>query len=131
MPVVCDIQVIQGDACKKLGDGGATVWEKNFNTGGRHSGGNAILMFMVKGLTATNSDVTIKINGTNVGKIEHYNGADSRHWFTQIVNIGGGVLKNGNNELQIEAVSFSGASPGNLYDDFWLKDVVCIFQQRA
>ena len=131
MPVVCDIQVIQGDSTKRLGDGGATVWEKTFNTGGRHSGGKAILMFMVKGLTATNSDVTIEINGTNVGKIEHYNGADSRHWFTQIVNIGSGVLNNGNNELQIQAVSWPGARAGDIYDDFWIKDVVCIFQQKA
>ena len=45
MPVVCDIQVIQGDATQRLGDGGATVWEKIFNTGGRHSGGKSILMF--------------------------------------------------------------------------------------
>ena len=131
MPVVCDLQVIQGDSTKRLGDGGATIWEKIFSTGGRHSGGKAILMFMVKGLTATNSDVTIKINGTNVGVIEHYKGANSRHWFTQIVNIGSGILYNGNNELQIEAVTWSGATAGDLYDDFWIKDVVCIFQQKA
>lgn len=61
MPVVSDIQVIQGDAIKTLGDGGSTVWEKTFNTGGRYSGGKAVLMFMVKGLTETESDVDIKI----------------------------------------------------------------------
>ena len=131
MPVVCDIQVIQGDSTKRLGDGGSTVWEKTFNTGGRHSGGKAILMFMVKGLTATTSDVTILINNTNVGKIENYKGADPNHWFTQIVNIGSGILKNGDNELQIEAISWPGAHAGDLYDDFWIKDVVCIFQQKA
>ena len=130
MTVVCDIQVIQGDNTRKIGDG-AVIWEKSFNTGGRYSGGKAILMFMVAGLTATNSDVNIKINNTVVGKIEHYNGADNRHWFTQIVNIGGGILHNGNNELQIEAVSWPGATAENLYDDFLLKDVVCIFQQSA
>lgn len=131
MPVVCDLQVIQGDATRRLGDGGATVWEKNFNTGGRYAAGDAILMLMVKGLTATQSDVDVKINNKHVGRIEHYNGADSRHWFTQIINIGAGILKSGNNEIQIEAVSWPGARAGDIYDDFWIKDVVCIFQQAA
>lgn len=130
MPVVSDLQVIQGDAARRIGDG-ATLWEKNFNTGGRYSGGKAILMLMVKGLTATDSDVDVKINNTSVGVIEHYNGADSRHWFTQIINIGSGILNNGTNELQIEAVSWGGATPSNLFDDFYVKDVVCIFQQEA
>jgi hypothetical protein len=130
MPVVCDIKVIQGDISKRIGDG-STIWEQNFNTGGRYNGGDAILMFMVKGLTETNSDVNVKINNTKVGVIENYNGAKSSHWFTQIINIGGGILRSGDNELQIEAVSWSGATPGNLYDDFSIKDVVCFFQQKA
>ncbi|MEA3325624.1 MAG: hypothetical protein U9Q37_10955 [Euryarchaeota archaeon] len=74
-------------------------------------GGKAILMFMVKGLTVTDSDVDVKINNTSVGKIFNYKGANSNHWFTQIVNIGSNILKNGNNELQLEAVSFAGATP--------------------
>lgn len=131
MPVVCDIKVIQGDAARRIGDGGVTLWEKTFNTGGRHAGGEAVLMLMVKGLTSANTDVDVLINNTKVGVIEHYNGADSSHWFTQIINIGGGILNNGNNELQIQAVSFPGAGPGNLFDDFFVKDVVCTFQQAA
>lgn len=130
MPVVSDIKVIQGDAIRRIGDG-ATLWEKTFNTGGRHSGGHAILMLMVKGLTAANSDVDVLINNRKVGVIEHYNGADRNHWFTQIVNIGGGILNDGNNDLQIQAVSYPGAGAGDLFDDFFLKDVVCTFQQAA
>lgn len=130
MPVVCDIQVIQGDASRRIGDG-ASLWEKTFNTGGRHSGGKAILMLMVKGLTATDTTVDVKINNKSVGKIFNYNGAPSSHWFTQIINIGSGILNNGDNELQIEAVSWPGAKPGNIFDDFYVRDVVCIFQQRA
>jgi hypothetical protein len=130
MPVVCDFNVIQGDAVRRIGDG-ATLWEQNFNTGGRHPGGNAILMLMVKGLTVTDSDVEVLINNTPVGIIEHYNGADNRHWFTQVINIGPNILNDGNNELQIQAVSYDEAVPGDLYDDFFVKDVVCIFQQAA
>ena len=130
MPVVCDLQVIQGDAVRRIGDG-AALWQKNFKTGGRHSGGDAILMLMVAGLTATKSDVDVRINHKSVGKIEHYKGADGRHWFSQIINIGGGILNNGDNEIEIRAVSWPGASASNLFDDFYIKDVVCIFQQAA
>jgi hypothetical protein len=131
MPVVCDMQVIQGDSNKRLGDGGATIWEKDFGTGGRYSGGDAILMFMVKGLTATESTVDVKINNRSVGRIYPYTGADSDHWFTQIINIGGGILKSGTNELQIQAVTWPGSTSGDIWDDFWIRDVVCFFQQKA
>ena len=130
MAVVCDLQVIQNDVTQKIGDG-AMIWEKIFNTGGRYPNGNAVLMFMVQGLTSTNSDVNIKINNKVVGVIENYKGANANHWFSQIVDIGEGILENGDNEIQIEAVSWSGASSNNLFDDFRIKDVICIFQQRA
>lgn len=130
MPVLSDFAVIQGDASRRIGDG-KILWEKYFDTVARHSGGNAILMFMVKGLTVTDTTVDVKINNKSVGKIFNYNGADRNHWFTQIINIGGGILKNGQNELQIEAVSYPGASPGDIFDDFFVRDVVCFFQQKS
>lgn len=131
MPVLCDFVVIQGDDNVVLGDGGVVLWEKNFNTGGRHSGGAAILMLMVSGLTETTSNVPVKINNKTVGNIYNYNGAKSGHWFTQIINIGTTVLKDGNNEIQIGAVSWPGAESGNLYDDFAIRDVICFFQQSS
>lgn len=130
MPVLCDFIVIQGDVNRRLGDG-ATLWEKNFNTGGRHPGGAAILMLMVKGLTSADMNVDVKINGKGVGKIFRYKGAHAQDWFTQIINIGPGTLKDGDNEIQLEAVSWPGASATNLFDDFYLRDVVCFFQQHT
>ena len=44
------------------------------------------------------------------------------HWFTQMVYLTGGQLNNGNNELQLEAVS---------NDSFEIKDVTCFFGQSA
>ena len=129
MAVLSDFVVIQGDSNRRVGDG-ATLWEKNFNTGGRHSGGAAILMFMVKGLTVAEKDVDVKINNTSVGKIFRYNGANANHWFTQIINIGSGILNNGNNELQIEAIDYEGGGSDH-FDDFYLRDVVCFFQQSS
>jgi hypothetical protein len=131
MPVLCDFQVIQGDVSKRIGDG-ATLWEKSFSTSGRESSGHAILMFMVRGLTSTHQTVKVKINNKEVGEISNYHGANSQHWFTQIINVGGNNLRHsGNNELQLEAVSYPEASAANLFDDFEIRDVVCFFQQKA
>ncbi len=125
MPVLCDFQVIQGDSSRRIGDG-AIIWEKTFNTGGRTSGGKAILMLMVKGLTYATEPVDVKINNTSVGKIFPYRwptkaerDAAANHWHTQIINIGGGILNDGNNELQIEAVSYPEATGSNAFDDIF------------
>lgn len=131
MPVLCDMKVIQGDAQKLIGDGGTANWEPKFNTGGRRASGDAILMLMVKGLTNARSDVPVKINGTQVGVIELATGNNANQWFTQIISIGGANLKDGDNELEISAAPASQPGPGNLYDDFILKNVVCFFQQSS
>lgn len=129
MPVLCDFTVIQGDINKVIGDDGVAQWEETFNTGGRC--GQAVLMFMVKGLTSTTNNVDVKINGKVIGKIYHYNGANASHWFTQIINVGKGYLNDGDNLLQIHAVSFPDAESGNIYDDFSIRDVIIFFQQRS
>jgi hypothetical protein len=137
MTVVCDFTVIQGDVDRRIGDG-ATLWEKNFDTGGREAGGNAVLMFMVKGLTYANEPVDVKINNVSVGVIYPYRwptqelrDADAEHWYTQIINVGGAQLKKVGNELQIQAIGFPGNTPQNIYDDFYIRDVVIFFQQSV
>jgi hypothetical protein len=129
MPVVADFTVIQGDAVRRIGDG-ATLWEKQFPTGGRYVPGGAILMLMVKGLTVATKPVDVKINNRSVGRIYPYRGADPNHWFTQIINIGSGILNHPYNELQIQAVDYVGGGDDN-FDDFYLRDVVCFFNQEA
>jgi hypothetical protein len=137
MPIVSDFTVIQGDQSRRLGDG-ATLWEKNFNTGGRRSSGQAILMLMVKGLTYATEGVDVKINNRSVGKIFPYRwptqelrNADAAHWYTQIINVGGSNLNNGSNELQLQAIGFPEATGTNQFDDFSVRDVVCFFNQSA
>lgn len=137
MAVLSDFQVIQGDSSRRIGDG-AIVWEKNFNTGGRTANGNAVLMLMVKGLTYSTEPVTVKINNKKVGSIFPYRlptkaerDATAQHWHTQIINIGGGILNSGNNELQMEAVGFPEATGTNAFDDFFVRDVICFFQQNS
>jgi hypothetical protein len=132
MPVLSDFTMIRGDSAVTIGDGLPT-WETTFNTGGRESSSPAFLIFNVRGLTHTNVDVAVRINNAVVGHIRRYPGQDetASYWFTQMIAVDGSTLKDGNNELQINAVTFPGASNTNLFDDFELKDVVCFFPQAA
>jgi len=137
MAVVSDFEVIQGDVDKRIGDG-ATLWEKNFNTGARLSNQNAVLMFMVKGLTYATKGVDVKVNDKSVGQIFPYRwptqqlrDADADHWYTQIINVGGNMLNDGMNELQIQAIGFPEATGTNKFDDFSIRDVVCFYKQNA
>ncbi len=130
MPVVSDFVVIQGDETKKIGDG-ATLWEKNFGTGGCKTDEYAFLMLMVKQLSHSTEPVNVKINNKVIGKIFPHLGADGEYWFTEIMNIEKGTLKDGSNELQIEAIGHPGSTAGNMYDDFYVRDVICFFKQEA
>lgn len=148
MPLLADFVVIQGDNRVKIGDPSQyNEWSKTFDTGGRRKDGFAFLIFNVKGLTHTEKKVVVEINGTPVGDIYPYfpGGADvvktdiddankKRHmgyWYTQMINVGGNMLKDGNNTIRIHAVDFPGCTGANKYDDFELKDVICFFQQKA
>ena len=68
------------------------------------------------------------------GSIAPYPGADSRHWFMQMINIRTATnaeLLDGDNELQVNAAPHTNPSPGDIYEDFQLKNVICIFQQST
>jgi homoserine acetyltransferase len=132
MPVVCDFQWVNGVGTGiHIGDGGhKPVWEANFHTGGRHKNGHAVLVFMVRGLTGEHS-ATVKVNNQFAGRIEPYTGADPAHWFVQMINISGGPLISGVNELQIDGAPPTNPAPGNQFDDFQVKNVLCFFQQEA
>ncbi|MEO0867342.1 MAG: hypothetical protein AAFY17_02615, partial [Cyanobacteria bacterium J06642_11] len=90
-------------------------------------------------LTATRQSAEVKINDRSVGRIYPYypsdfserNTAIAQHWHTQMINIGSGVLRDGQNTIEIEPVSWENATRNDIYDDFKLKDVICFFQQSA
>lgn len=132
MPFVSDFVMIKGDEPIRIGDG-RDLWEAPFNTGGRSADHHAFLIFNVKGLTHTNLDVRVRVNGIEVGKIYHYGGRSetAEYWFTQMIAMQGQTLNDGDNEIEIRAVSWPGATADNLYDDFYLKDVFCFFHQFA
>jgi hypothetical protein len=125
--VVSDYSMIVGDSSVQIGDA-LPVWTATFNTGGRETS-NAFLTLNVANLTATSSAVAVRINGTIVGYIYPYTGAPSTHWYSQTIAFSGSVLHNGSNEIEVRAVSYPGASYGDIYDDFFLKGVICHFKQ--
>ena len=130
MPVVSDFTIVQGDDRVTIGDSN-TLWEANFSTSARVESEPALLIFNVRGLTDTNVDVVVRVNDIQVGTIGRYNGGSSNagNWFTQMIRVEGATLNSGSNELRIEAVGWPGATAGNMFDDFDLKDVVCFFHQ--
>ncbi|MBD2441010.1 polysaccharide lyase family protein [Nostoc sp. FACHB-110] len=114
------------------------VWERRFNTPSRKSNRTAFLIFNIRGLTDTESEVKVKINNETIGTITPYPGLSEaskqqikKHWYTQMIGIPGKVLKDGENEIQIEAVGFPGANNSNKFDDFVIKNVICFFHQNA
>jgi hypothetical protein len=127
--VVSDYTVIRGDTSVQIGDA-LPVWTQTFNTGGRLTS-NAFLTLNVSNLTATGTSVEVRINGTIVGYIRPYTGAPSSHWYSQTIVFSGSVLYDGDNEIEVRAVSYPGANYGDIYDDFFLKGVVCHFKQQV
>ena len=132
MSVLCDFEVIHGTSeGVQIGDGGFNpVWEPTFNTGGRRSTGHALITFMVKGLTVATEPLAVKVNNDFAGHIFPYVGADADHWFSQTINISGALLNNGDNELEAPA-AINPSGIGSTYDDYFLRNVFCFFQQST
>jgi hypothetical protein len=128
--VVGDFTIIRGDDPKRIGDG-AAVWEVNFNTGGRRAASPAYLILNVKGLNVAVVPVEVRVNNLVVGYIYPSPGASAETWQTQMIALQGDTLNDGDNELELRAVSYPGAIPADLYDDYYVKLVICHFHQSV
>ena len=138
MPVQAEFVEILADAPVALGDANR-LWEAEFSTTGRVTNGAAFLMFNVKHLNFASSPVPVKVNQVLIGYIYPYrelNDDDrnnaAEHWHTQLIAIGGSTLHNGANELEIQAATFPNpGNPGNLFDDYSLKNVICFYHKES
>lgn len=137
MPVHCEFTQIVGDDPVVIGDS-KPVWEANFDTEGRKSSGSAFLVFNVRGLALADADVKVKVNNQVVGKIFRHGSfgastqsGNAEYWHTQMIALSGSTLKDGANEIQIEAVGAEGEKEAASRDDFELKDLMCFFHQAA
>jgi hypothetical protein len=132
MPVLCDFTIIHGTLQGvQIGDGGfKPVWETPFNTGGRRSTGHAFITFLIRGLTFATEPLPIRINNEFAGHIFPYVGADPNYWFSQTINISGALLNDGNNEFEVPA-AINPSANGGTYDDYFLRNIFCFFQQST
>jgi hypothetical protein len=146
MPVLSDFTQIIGDTPVTIGDSNP-VWSGSFNTGGREAGQPGFLIFNVRGLTHSDLDVPVSINGTQVGTIHNYrpggSGIDTTnvnqpekfrqadHWYTQMIAFTGTQINDGDNRIQIQAVQFPENTQTNRFDEFEIKNLVCFFHQSS
>jgi hypothetical protein len=130
MTVLCDITFVHGVGTGVTIGDNQPVWEQTFSTAGRHENGIAVIVLMVRGLTGSNG-AEVRLNDQHVRRIDPYPGADASHWYMQMLNFTGGPLLDGDNEFQVNAVPNANPTPGNLYDDFQLKNILCLFQQSS
>ena len=127
MPVVSDFTLIQ-ESGVNIGDLGTALFEKTFNTDGRHRSSPAFIQLMVKGLTSNAGDAPVRVNNRTIGVIEHQPGDSPNHWSTQVIPFPGDFLNDGNNELEIQAKPNDG---GGSFDDFRVQAILCFFHQNA
>jgi hypothetical protein len=124
------MEYLIGDAKEQIGDV-REEWIKDFKMKDCDTKKSAILMYMVRGLTSTNEKPIVKINDKPIGKIIPYKGQDSKHYFTQMLNIQPAILKDTDaNRIKVEAVSWPGATEGNIYDDFDLRNMYIIYHMK-
>jgi hypothetical protein len=115
MPVVCDFATVVGDDVVTIG---TSAWEKTFSAAARVGSHNALLILSVYGLSVT---VDVKMNNVKVGILTPC--PTQAHWYVQQVYMTGAQIRDGDNELQLEA---NEADP-----QFKVKDVTLFFGQSA
>lgn len=129
--VVGDFIHIVGDTNVKIGKGSnSNGFKKKFNTGGRHAPGLAYITFMIRGMTDTKESAEVSVNSKVVGKLFHNWKGRKQEWTTQSVTLKGTDLNNGSNTIHLSTVDKWGSSnPGK--DDYFVRNVICHFHQRA
>jgi hypothetical protein len=124
----CDFVIIQGEEAVTIGDTDP-IWETTFRIQGHPRPGQAFLILNLRHLTY--ADVPVLINEQEIGVIYHHENWQvfQDHWFTQMISIGGGILRSGENTIQVEAARLPpDPTSDNEYDDLNLKDVICFYK---
>ena len=126
MPVLADFTVITSST--KVVDEQPRKW--TFNTGGRQPGGKGLLMLETNGVPPGALVASVRLNGQELGKIET---RTSEGFITRLFTFDGSVLKDGDNELQIDPAMRISPPPtsGDLTAGFTVRHIVCFFNQAA
>ncbi len=118
MPIVSDYVVLMDGHGRSTDTDTLTL---SFDAGGVERGGGRKAILSMNISSNGEGDVTILINGQNVGVIKKYHDMNARNWFGQTFVFNASVLKRRDNVLRIEI------DHGNIR----LRDIVCHFNQSA
>jgi hypothetical protein len=129
MTVVSDFTVIQ-DSAVTIGDAKPEDFQGKFRTTNNQDAQKALITMMVSGLAGGSS--TVRLNGHKIGEIAPHDAGSSNEWFAEQFAVNNKILKPGQanpNTLEIKLVPAANPAPGNAFDDFQVRDIVCFFHQ--
>ncbi|NUT49991.1 MAG: hypothetical protein HOV94_22170 [Saccharothrix sp.] len=143
MTVLADYEVVF-DGEHHLGDGASANFVSSFSAGGALPNYKGLLVLMVGGLNVAPLLELPKVllNGTEIGKLAPVylgwnsdQGLAQQSWYTQHIIFSTNLLKTqqvNENKLTITAAKLSQPPPNaGVYDDFWVRDIVCFFRQAS
>jgi hypothetical protein len=79
-------------------------------------------------MTVATKNAKVYLNDKHVGHILNNKGGNKDEWQTQIIQLVGGDLINGDNTLELRAVEFSGGGDNN-FDDYFVRNMICHYHQ--
>ena len=143
MTVLADYEVIPTGFTDKnepvfgeaeIGDApGINPWTGSFDTGGRLPQRKfpAFITLMVRGIVNLNTFAPVEINEHSVGFIFSAPNSSFASWRTQSIVFDSSILNSGQNRILIKAVQSPNPSPGDIFDNFRIRNVMCFFRQDS
>ena len=142
MPVLSDFTDIlehihtdhsgRDDHVVRLGDLGSRREDLSiaFPTGGRRRDSQAVLFCVYRGLEQREAE--IQINGQTVGFLPPLPATRRQEWTTNMFSFRGEILRStDHNSIHVEPPVLNDPEPGNIWDDFQFRELVCFFHQSA
>jgi hypothetical protein len=136
MATASDFAIIIGDDAVEIsartasGGQGDENRRFNFRLENPVASDGGILMFMVRALS--NPDyleprILMNDHSGAIGRVQRSVGADGNTWFTQIIRIDSGVLRNGDNRVHFFLATPNTVSGGP--DSYFLRGAVCHYRK--
>jgi hypothetical protein len=119
-----DLVVIVGDQDRTIGNDESALKERFHVEDSTIVG--AVLTLMVRGLPSTTQQPVVTINDRRVGALSPTATCDTAYWFSDALPVGPGVLKHGENEIEI--IASSQRAHGEMAAAFQIRELLCHYQ---
>ncbi len=130
--------VIQGDQPRKVeaNDQGEVTsrFVKEFQIDGVDSGGSAVVLLMIKGLTGDSEPVDVHINGVSIGRLHPNTNAHPESWFTHMLHFSaseGSLNPNPKNQSEANTIEIPGSGSNPKFGKFYLQNIVCFYKPQV